>query len=160
MKKVVFVIILCELSFQVFSQTSADSITMKKVFGGYQFFQGDKRLNMSKLIETMQPNGQAYKEVKAAQSTYTLATIIGGAGGFMVGWPLGTALAGGNPNWFMAGIGVGLIVISIPINQKFCKQAKTAVETFNGGVKTGSFWDKTEFRSTFSGYGIGLTMRL
>jgi hypothetical protein len=142
-----------------FGQNPADSIVMKKAFGGYQFYQYDKRLNMSQLVEAMQTNEQAYKEIKAAQSTYTFAAIIGGAGGFMVGWPLGTAVAGGEPNWTLAGIGAGLIVISIPISQKFNKQAKTAVNTFNDGLKTSSFLEKTELRLAFTGNGIGLTIR-
>jgi hypothetical protein len=151
------ILLMVGLSF-TFGQTSSDSITMKKVFGGYQFYQGDKRLNMSKLVKTMQPNEQAYKEIKKAQSTYTLATIFGAAGGFMVGWSLGTALAGGDPNWALAGVGAGLIVVSIPISQKFNKQAKTAVNTFNGNLSTSSFWDKTEIRLVFSGNGVGFIM--
>ena len=146
------------LSF-TFGQTLSDSITIKKAFGGYHFYHGGKRLNMSQLVKTMEPNEQAYKEIKAAQSTYTLATIIGGAGGFMVGWPLGTAVAGGEPNWILAGIGAGLVVVSIPISQKYNRQAKSAVDSFNGGLKTSSFWDKTELRFAMTGNGIGLTFK-
>lgn len=142
-----------------FGQAVNDSISMKKVFGGYQFYQGNKRLNMNKLVNTMQPNEVAYKEIKSAQSTYTIATIFGVAGGFMVGWPIGTALGGGDPNWTMAGIGAGLIVVSIPISQKFNKQAKHAVDTYNSGLKTSSFWDKSELELSMSGNGIGLKLR-
>ncbi len=89
---------------------------------------------MLQLVKTMEPNEQAYKEIKAAQSTYTLAIIVGGVGGFMVGWPLGTALSGGEPNWIFAGIGAGLIVISIPnINVEFIfwfSFLKSIVESF------------------------------
>lgn len=139
-------------------QSSTDSISMKKIFGGYQFYQGDKRLNMFQLVNTMKPNDQAYQQMKAAQATNTLATIIGGVGGFMVGWPIGTAIGGGEPNWTMAGIGAGLIVVSIPITQSFNKKAKQAVETYNGGLQTSSFWDKNELKLSLTGSGIGLTL--
>lgn len=141
-----------------YGQTSTDSISMKKVFGGYQFYQGDKRLNMNQLVKAMEPNEKAYKEIKSAQSTYTLSTIVGFAGGFMVGWPIGTAIGGGEPNWTMAGIGAGLIVVSIPITQSFNKKAKQAVETYNGGLQTSSFWDKNELKLSLTGNGIGLTL--
>ena len=141
-----------------YGQTSTDSISMKKVFGGYQFYQGDKRLNMNQLVKAMKPNEKAYKEIKSAQSTYTLSTIVGFAGGFMVGWPIGTAIGGGEPNWTMAGIGAGLIVVSIPITQSFNKKAKQAVETYNGGLQTSSFWDKNELKLSLTGNGIGLTL--
>jgi hypothetical protein len=141
-----------------FGQTASDSISMKKVFGGYQFYQGEQRLNVNQLVNTMKPNNQAYQQIKSAQSTYTLATIIGGVGGFMVGWPIGTALGGGEPNWTMAGIGAGLIVVSIPISQSFNKKAKQAGETYNGGLQTSSFWDKNELKLSLTGNGIGLTL--
>lgn len=159
MKSISIILILLIVGFSnVFGQSCAESITMKKTFGGYQFYQGNKRLTLSQLVKVMKPNDQAFKEIKSAQSTNTTATILGFAGGFMVGWPLGTALAGGEPNWVLAGIGAGLIIVSIPITQKFNKQAKTAVDTFNGGLKYGSFWDKTDCRLTVTQNGIGFTL--
>jgi hypothetical protein len=142
----------------VFGQTENDSITMKKVFGGYQFYQGEQRLNMNQLVNTMKANEQAYKQIKSAQSTYTMAMIFSYAGGFMVGWPLGTAIGGGEPNWAIAGVGAGLLVIAIPVSQSFNKKAKQAVGTFNGGLQTSSFWDKNELKLTMTGSGIGLTL--
>ena len=142
-----------------FGQTAADSISMKKAFGGYQFYHGVKRLNMNQLVNTMKPNEQAYSQIKSAQSTYTLATIMGGVGGFMVGWPIGTAIGGGEPNWVMAGIGAGLIVFSIPLSQNFNKKAKQAVDTYNLGLKTSSLWDKSELRLSMTENGVGLTFR-
>src|SRR4051812_32849977 len=105
MKKIlilVMFIIACTSSF--FAQTT-DSITIKKAFGGYQFYQNDKRLRMSELVETIKTNEQAFQHIKPARLNNTLATIMAGAGGFMVGWQLGAAVGGGNPNWTTAGIG-------------------------------------------------------
>ena len=142
-----------------FGQTPADTVSMKKVFGGYQFYQGGQRLNMNQLVNTMKPNEQAYKQIKSAQSTYTIAKIFSFAGGFMIGWPLGTAIAGGEPNWAMAGIGAGLIVVAIPMSQSFNKKAKQAVDTYNEGLQTSSFWNKSELILSITGNGIGLKLR-
>ena len=159
MRKIAIILTLLAVSMSfTFGQTASDSISMKKVFGGYQFYQGEQRLNVNQLVNTMKPNNQAYQQIKSAQSTYTLATIIGGVGGFMVGWPIGTALGGGEPNWTMAGIGAGLFVVSIPISQSFNKKAKQAVETYNSGLQTSSFWDKNELKLSLTGNGIGLTL--
>lgn len=106
----------------------------------------------------MKSDEQAYKEIKAAQSTNVLATVVAVAGGALVGWPIGTAIGGGDPKWVLAGIGAGLIVVSIPISQKFNKQAKNAVDLYNGGLNANAFWDKAELRFAFSGNGIGLTL--
>lgn len=160
MKRIAIIMTLLTVSLAfTFGQTVTDSISMKKVLGGYLFYQGEKRLNMNQLVNAVKPNEQAYKQIKSAQSTYTLATIIGFAGGFMVGWPIGTSIGGGEPNWTMAGIGAGLMVVSIPISQNFNKQAKQAVDTYNGGLQTSSFWNKSELRFSMTGNGIGLTLR-
>ncbi|WP_176694058.1 hypothetical protein [Anaerophaga thermohalophila] len=142
-----------------FSQTATDSITMKKVFGGYQFYQDNNRLSMNKLVNAMRPNEQAFKEIKSAQSTYALATVIGAAGGFMIGYPIGTAIAGGDANWTLAGIGAGLAVVSILITQKFNKQAKQAIDTYNKGLQSSSFWNRHQLNLTMSENGIGLTLK-
>lgn len=149
----IFASLLCQ------GQSTSMPIVMKKSFGGYTFFQGDKRLNMNQLVNAMESNNQAYTQIKSAKSTYTIASTLGLAGGFLVGWPLGTAIGGGKPNWVLAGIGAGLIVASIPISNNFNKKARKAVDTYNGELKTSSFWDRKELDLSMTGGGIGLTLR-
>ncbi len=159
MKKIALILALLAVSMSfIFGQTASDSITMKKVFGGYQFYQGEQLLKMGDLTSAMVLNKEAYKQIKAAQSTYTMASILSYAGGFLVGWPLGTVIGGGEPNWTLAAVGAGLIVVSIPISQSFNKKAKQAVDTYNGGLQTSSFWDRNELNLSMTGNGIGLTL--
>lgn len=159
MKKTVLILALLSscMSYS-FGQTGIDSITMNKVSGGYQFFQGGNRLSLNQLVNAMQPNAEAHKMIKSAKNTSTWASVVGGIGGFMIGWPLGTSLGGGKPNWAMAGVGAGLVVVSIPISQKFNKQAKKAVETYNGGTLTSSFWNKNELKLCMTANGFGLAL--
>jgi hypothetical protein len=160
MKKIAIVFFLLISCFtSSIGQTASDSITMKKVFGGYQFNQGEQRLSVKDLVDVVKPNEYAYSQMKAAQSNYNLASVIGFAGGFMVGWPVGSALAGGDPEWVLAGIGAGLIVVSIPLTNKFNKQAKQAVESYNGNLQTTSFWQKSELEFCMTGNGVGLALR-
>ena len=138
------------------AQLTRDSILINKIFGGYQFYQGNTRLNMNQLVNIMKPNERAWQLAKKAQSTNTLGTITGFAGGALIGWPLGTALAGGDPEWLMAGIGAGLIVVAIPLSQKFNKQVKQAVDVYNAPLRESSFWDKRELKFSVTGNGAGL----
>ncbi len=159
MKKHLFlVILLTVISTFGFSQTLSGPISMSKVMGGYQFYQGTQRLTMAQLVETMKSNDEAYTQIKSAQGTNTFNTILGTAGGFLVGYPIGTAIGGGEPEWTMAAVGAGLLIISIPISQKFKKQAKEAVETYNSGLET-SFWDLHEINICSSQYGLGLSFK-
>ncbi|MCG6190790.1 hypothetical protein [Maribellus maritimus] len=159
MKKTAIILALLTLSITfTFGQTGNDFISMKKVFGGYQFYQGEQRLNMNQLVKIMKPNELAYKQIKSAQSNYTMAMIFSYAGGFMVGWPVGTAIGGGEPNWALAGIGAGLIAVSIPISSGFNKKAKLAVDNYNEGLPTSSFWDKSELKLAMTENGFGLVL--
>ena len=159
MRKLIIILSLLGISItSTYGQTATDSISMKKVFGGYQFFKGKQALNMNQLAKSLKSNEKAYNQIKSALPTYTLALIIGSVGGAMVGWPLGAAVGGGDPNWTMAGIGAGLIVISIPLSESFNKKAKQAVDTYNGKVETTSIWDKRELKFSVNGNGVRLTM--
>jgi ribosomal protein L16/L10AE len=141
-----------------FGQTNSNSISMEKVFGGYQFYQGGKRLTMNQLVNIMEPNSLAHQQIKSARNTNTLSTVISGVGSFMLGYTIGTALFGGEPNWTMAGIGAGLVIVSLPISQSSNKKAKQAVEKYNKGLQTSSFWDKNELNLSFTGNTFGLKL--
>jgi hypothetical protein len=160
MKKSVIVFILIAFSISFSFAQSADSFTIKKSFGSYQIYKGDQVIRMNKVVKAFEPNEQAYLQIKSAQSTNTLSKIIGYPGAFMVGWSLGTALGGGEPNWMIGGIGAGLLAISIPINIGSGKKAQQAIDTFNSGLQTSSFWDKNKLQLTITGNGIGLTLNL
>lgn len=138
----------------------AQKIEMEKVFGGYKYTQNGIMLTMNDLVKTMESNQQAFELIKEAQSCNVLASIIGGAGGALIGFPLGTAAGGGEANWTLAGIGAGLVVIGIPISSKVNKKSKRAVEIYNTGLDTTSFNEfKPEFKILANGNGIGLSMR-
>lgn len=155
----IFIVLLCAIFFNSFGQESNELISMEKVFGGYQFTQNGKRLNFSQLSGIMKSNEVAYKEIKAAQSNNTIASVFGGAGGFLLGYPLGTALGGGEPNWTMAALGAGLIIIAIPISLNANERAKNAVEVYNSSLTSSSSKVKTDIKIAFTGNGIGLTVK-
>lgn len=77
----------------------------------------------------------------------------------MVGYPIGTAIGGGDPNWLLAGIGASLIVFSIPLSQSFNTKAKQAIDTYNRGLQTSSSLERSELKFSISGNGIGLVLR-
>ena len=78
----------------------------------------------------MQYNQEAYNEFKKAKSSYDAVQVVGFVGGFLIEWPVGTALRGGDPQWGLAGVGAGLILISIPLSSGFSTHAIKAVEIY------------------------------
>ena len=138
---------------------NAQKIEMEKVFGGYKYTQNGNQMTMKDLVKTMESNQEAFDLIKKAQSNNTLASIIGFAGGGLIGWPIGTAIGGGDANWTLAGIGAGLVAIGIPISSSANKKAKQAVKLYNTSLNsTSSYEFKPEFKVIINGNEIGLSM--
>jgi hypothetical protein len=125
---------------------------------GYRYFIDGKPLLPNELPVILQTNSEAYEKYRSARSTAILATVFSSAGGFLIGYPLGTALGGGEPNWAIAGVGAGLVVIAIPITQSANKKANEAVKTYNKGLQ--DFLVKnTEIKLGITAHGIGLRIK-
>ncbi|MFK8059030.1 MAG: hypothetical protein AB8B78_02970 [Polaribacter sp.] len=155
MKKIVLVIVLGVFTF---SSITAQKIEMKKVFGSYTFSQNDKMLTLSQMQEVMKDNKEAFELVKSAKSNQTWGMILGGAGGALIGYPIGTAIGGGEPKWALAGAGVALIVATIPIVKGFNKKTKKAVELYNANAPSVSSNFNPTFNLNIKGTSLGLLM--
>ena len=141
----------------MFSVCEAQQIQKTKTFGGYKYSQDGKQLKMGQMVDIMEANADAVLLMKKAKSNNGLGNVIGMIGGFMVGWPVGTAIGGGDPNWALAGIGAGLIVVGIPISSSAFKNANKAVDLYNGSLGTGSlFREQPSYSITTNQNGLGL----
>lgn len=118
---------------QVLGQESTGPVEVREGFGT-SFVQNGKKLSPKQMLNLMDVNPAAYKEMEAAKLNNDWATAFGFAGGFLIGWPLGTAIGGGEPNWTLAGIGAGLVVVSIPFSTAYKKHALKAVDMYNNGT--------------------------
>lgn len=160
MKSFFIILVLCVFgAFQLNAQTFGQRIEAEKVFAGYKFTKNGRTLSFKQLANEMEPNRAAYEALKPARTNSTIAAIVGGAGGFLVGWQLGAAIGGGEPNWVMAGVGAGLIGISIPITAKANRQAMEAVEIYNsslGGTFKPIYHPQLLIGSTANGFGLSL----
>ena len=155
MKKIVLAIVLGVFTF---SSITAQKIEMKKVFGGYTFSQNDKMLTLSQMQEVMKDNKEAFELVKSAKSNQTWGMILGGAGGALIGYPIGTAIGGGEPKWALAGAGAALIVATIPIIKGFNKKTKKAVELYNADAPSVSSNFQPIFNFNIKGTSMGISM--
>jgi len=138
------------------AQSASDSIFVAKSFLGYKFYQKDTRLNFNQLPYIMEDNSEAYSLITKARGNNTISSILSGSGGFLIGWQLVTAIVGGDPNWTIAGIGGGLIAISIPIYSKSYKQSLKSVEMYNTGLGMNSHRLFLSIVSLQTGIGIKL----
>lgn len=146
-------------SFKIYAQSNEYSIQVKKEAIGTSFLQDEKKLSPRQLLEITRYNPLAYEEMKRAKSNYSAATVMGAIGGFLVGWPLGTAIAGEKPNWTMAGIGACFVGVSIPLAVLYTKQAKNAVDMHNQKVRQIPY-NNYNLGIGITGNGFGLRIKI
>lgn len=161
MKKLLFIFTIIGLFFiqsNLFAQSGADSliITPKKI---YPVTQAGVELKPFEVQQILNSNPESRKELAAAKENQTFALLLGGAGGFMIGWPLGTAMGGGEPNWLLAGIGAGLVALSIPLSSAAKKKTLKAIELYNEGLVHKKETEALSFRFQGTSNGFGLVMK-
>lgn len=86
------------------AQSNFEEITIKNKLGRYQFYHGGNRLSVNELARTLKTNSIAYEQFQSGQSSYIASMIFSTAGGFLIGYPMGTMFGGGEPNWALAGV--------------------------------------------------------
>ena len=140
------------------AQTQTDSIIIEN---NRIFKQNDIALAPRQLMKITKNNAQAYEEMKKAKANSDFSVVLGAAGGFLIGWPLGTALGGGEPQWYLAGIGAGLLFLTIPLANGYKKHARNAVDIYNSGL--GELPDtaqrKVKFDLGITSNGLGLVLQ-
>ena len=154
MKKIILLLMIAVISTASYSQ----KIDTEKTSGGYKFTQNGNKLSFSQLVDAMKNDQEAYALAKSAKSNYIASQVVGGVGGFVVGWNLGTAIGGGKPNWTIAGMGAALIIVSIPITSNSIKKMKKAVDHYNSNITSTAYHFRPTYRIVSNGNGIGLSM--
>ncbi|VBB45060.1 conserved exported hypothetical protein [uncultured Paludibacter sp.] len=133
-KKLIITAFIFLFSLSLFSQNSGDSIVIKKGSLENKYLLNDKPLSLNQIENLLQTNTDAMIYVNKAKSTATVSYIFAGIGGALIGYPIGTALGGGKPNWILAGIGAALVAIDIPIVKSADSKLEKAVEIYNSGL--------------------------
>ncbi len=159
MKSLIITLLLCfPLFINVFAQADStiQKLTVYKTFGGVHYeYQKDTAIfsvSPKQVKMILMDNPLALAEFKKAKTNYSIAGILGFMGGVMVAFPVGTAIAGGEPEWGLAIGGVALILATIPFTTAFRYHSLEAVDRYNE--------KHTAFRPQVKYYFSGLGMRL
>lgn len=134
MKRSILLLIIIFLTVRLSGQQAPDTLQMLQTHANVKFFRSGKPLTNTELMSTLKGYMPAYAEMKKARSNKA-GVILGFTGGFLVGWTLGTLVTGGKPQWYMTGIGAGLIGLSIPFDKAFRRHARRSVELFNASLR-------------------------
>jgi len=139
------------------AQAQRDSLTyLQGAFGGATFYQNGIELRPRDLVNLTSGNPEAYAYMKRAKTNSDWSQVLGAIGGFMIGWPLGTAIAGGDPEWGLAAGGVGVLLLSIPLTSGFKKNAIKGAEIYNSSSPPEASKNDFSLEITVSENGPGL----
>lgn len=160
--KSICILLLCSLVFTQLSQAQEKDTTRIEHLRGSVFSHNGMQLTNPQLSGILRSNNQAFEYMEKANANLPGMYILSYAGGFMVGWPIGTAAAGGDPEWGLAAAGIGCILLAIPLANGYKKNALKAVEIYNNdlGTPTAFYRKKKFFQIGQTNNGIGLKINL
>lgn len=128
-KKSIIALILCSLA--LFDTSAVFSQMIMEYKGRY--YVGDRKLSEKELKNMLGSNPMSKKEYRAAKGSESTASFFASIGGFMIGWPIGTYLGGGEPNWAMAGAGLVILMPGLMADSSRKKHMRNAISIFNSG---------------------------
>lgn len=137
-----------------------NTLELQSNFFGNKFYKGDTLIGINQVLDEMSSNEGTYNLMLSAKKDNVFAQILGATGGLLIGIPVGTALAGGDPKWALAGIGAGIIVVTIPISIKFKKKANKAILQHNNFIKNGAWLQNSPtYKLGFGSNGLNFQIR-
>lgn len=113
------------------SHAQNQEIKIYKTFGGVRFEMDTLTLSTKQVLNILSIDPVAYDEFKLAKRNDNISGILGFTGAFLIAFPIGTAIAGGEPEWWLAAGGGALILASIPFNRSFKNHAVNALDLYN-----------------------------
>lgn len=103
------------------------------------FTQAGKRLDRADMLDRLKQEESAAAYAGRAQIFESIAQVLAGVGGALIGWPIGGAISGeDSPQWGLAYAGAGTALASIPLSLLGQSNANQAVEAHNAALEASS----------------------
>ncbi|MBT3209809.1 MAG: hypothetical protein HN704_18160 [Bacteroidetes bacterium] len=143
----------------LFTQIPNEHISYEKINGKYRFYQNGKYVKLSNLYAIVESNEEALNVLISAKSANDFAYVLFASGAFLFGIPAVQQIYGQKPKEALIGIGVGVVLISIPLISIYNRKAKKAIDIYNNDMTTSSLSNDFKLNFAFSENGFGLKLR-
>lgn len=144
------------------AQSTSGKVQIEKGFPRYSYRYDELSLGIKEVALILRKNEKAYKLIKPAKVNSAIGNSFLFLGVSMIVVPIGQIILGESSKHYLAfaGIGAGMIAVSIPFIRKADRQAKNAVEVYNSGMSRNfNEKNKPEFHFGIMGNGIGSTIK-
>ena len=152
-----FNLIIC---ISIFSQNSNDSIQIIKLNNNYSYEQNSHVLNYREIKEILKADKEATRYLKSAKLSNDISTALRWAGGFLIEYPIGGFIAGKKVNASMLTVGIGFLVIDIPVSIAVKKNLFKSISIYNDHKNaTGLIDNDYDLQMGITQNGIGFTFK-
>lgn len=131
MKRILLFVLVQLCTLMVIGQVTPDTIEIRKKALGSVYLKNGNYLNVKQLTSLTKPIKPAHQQIQKAKFTLFFASLFSYVGGGLIGYPIGTAIGGGEPYWGMAAAGVGIGGLGILLGTVTDKQIKKSVTLYN-----------------------------
>lgn len=122
------------------------------------FVKDGEILSERELFQTVRTVPAARSKLRTAETERDIANVFGFVGGALVGYPFGTMIAGGEPNWVLSVAGSAFLMVGIPMALSYPDKLKGVIKTYNRRVGELSY-RAAEIRMGLVRNGIGVEVR-
>jgi hypothetical protein len=99
---------------------------------GTKYRQNGKLLKLGSVYGTVGEYSEAESDVAASKRWFYPGLVAGGVGGFLIGFPIGSSLGGGEFNAPMFYSGLGVLAVALVLSKVADNHLVKAVEKYNG----------------------------
>lgn len=137
----------------------SQKIEYKKHALGYKYTMNDQRLNLKDITILTSHIDGSRERIQKVKGLNILNQIIGGVGGFCLGYSIGSMIRGAKPDWKLVGAGAGLVLTTIPIGNEMNKIVRSVVDDYNTSLDDSALHEKPNIGVGSGQYGYGLVIQ-
>lgn len=160
MKTKLTLLFICVISsvFIIAQEKKQDSLSIKKNSGGYKFYVGEELIYRNQFAKILSQNPKAFSYYNKGKNQNIFSGVLAVGGSFGLGFTLGYTLFGNDkPNLAPAFIGLGALIISIPLKNSAERNHRTAAHFYNiNRNNQTAFLQRSEVRFAAGVNGIGI----
>jgi len=134
---------------------------MESGLSGNNYFFHNQKIKSSQVLDMLEPNPDAYDMFNSGQEAFTFANIFGVTGMGLILTSTILSMTSDESNWSMAWAGAGIILVSIPLYNKYNKNTSAAVDLYNGLLPESQPTEeiKTQLNFSVTNNGIGFCLK-